>query len=83
MKVLVEIKNGLIVNVFTNHNDVQVQIIDHDTQEETPSFIEHEAENIGLKGLRQYVQDAIGQEENVFDEIYSGIEKITNNGKAK
>ena len=67
MKVLVEIKNGLIVNVFTNHNDAQVQIIDHDTENFKPKLVEYEAENIGLKGLRRYVQDAIGQEENVFD----------------
>lgn len=55
MKVLIEIKNGSVIYTASNCKDVVLQVVDHDSFNDKPDYWEKEAENLGTKGLKEYI----------------------------
>lgn len=59
MKILIEIKNGIIANCFSNAKDCQLQLLDYNNQKEVPDFSEYEAEHLSIKELKEYIEESL------------------------
>jgi hypothetical protein len=63
MKVLIEIKNGMIQKCYSTNKDAEIQILDYDNQEsEVPDLIEIESELMSAKEMKDYVENEMNFE---------------------
>lgn len=57
MKVLIEIKNGMVQKCYSTNKDAEIQILDYDNQEsEVPDLIEIESEILSAKDMKEFIE---------------------------
>jgi hypothetical protein len=63
MKLLIEIKNGMVQKCYSTNKDAEIQILDYDNQEsEVPDLIEIESELMSAKEMKDYIEDEMNFE---------------------
>lgn len=62
MKIIIEIKNGILQKCYSTNKEVQVQILDYDSQSEVPDLIEIESELMSAKEMKDYVENEMSFE---------------------
>lgn len=63
MKVLIEIKNGIVIKCYSTNKDAEIQILDYDNQEsEVPDLIEMDSELMSAKEMKDYVENEMNFE---------------------
>ena len=63
MKVLIEIKNGMVQKCYSTNKDAEIQILDYDSQEsEVPDLVEIESELMSAKDMKDYVENEMSFE---------------------
>lgn len=62
MKVLIEIKNGILQKCYSTNKDAEVQILDYDSQSDVPGLIEIESELMSAKDMKDYVENEMSFE---------------------
>ena len=63
MKLLIEVKNGMVQKCYSTNKDAEIQILDYDNQEsEVPDLIEMESEPLSAKEMKNYVESEISFE---------------------
>ena len=57
MKVLIEIKGGVVQKCYSTNKDAEIQILDYDNQEsEVPDLIEIESELLSSKDMKELIE---------------------------
>ena len=56
MKVLIEIKGGMVQKCYSTNKDAEIQILDYDNQNDVPDLIEIESELLSSKDMKELIE---------------------------
>ena len=63
MKILIEVRKGIVTKCYSTNKDEEVIVLDFDSQEEVPTIQDCESEYMTAKQMREYVEEQMKKED--------------------